>query len=123
MSLTLVSGIAGLLVGVLVGLTKLNSSWWLRAPADIFIWIVRGTPLLVQILFCYYALPALLPQLQFSEYSASVIALSLNVGAYNAEVIRAGILAVPKGQREAAQSLGLSRGNPCGTSFCRKLCA
>lgn len=109
LSLSLWAGIAGLFVGTAVGLAKLSRTIFLRAPADFFIWLLRGTPLLVQILFAYYALPALLPSLQLSEFSAAVIALSLNVGAYNAEVIRAGIQAVAKGQTEASLSLGLSR--------------
>jgi polar amino acid transport system permease protein len=109
LSLTVLAGLGGLVVGTAVGLLKLARSRLLRAPADFFVWLVRGTPLLVQILFAYYALPALVPALQLSEFSAAAAALALNVGAYNAEVIRAGIEAVPKGQTEAALSLGLSR--------------
>ena len=70
---------------------------------------MRGTPLLVQVLFVYFALPEISPWLRFDEFSAAALALALNVGAYNAEAIRAGLLAVPKGQMEAARSLGLSR--------------
>ncbi len=106
--LSLWAGFIGLFVGVLVGLAKISRSRWIRLPANFFIWLLRGTPLLVQILFAYYALPGLIPSLQLSEFAAAVIALSLNVGAYNAEVIRAGIQAVHKGQREASLSLGLS---------------
>ena len=68
---------------------------------------MRGTPLLVQVLF-YFALPAIVPGLQLSDFSSAVVALAVNVGAYNAEAIRAGIIAIPKGQTEAARSLGLS---------------
>ncbi|PYE56548.1 amino acid ABC transporter permease [Deinococcus yavapaiensis] len=112
--LTLVSGVIGLIVGMLVGLARTSGTWFLRGPASFFVWIIRGTPLLVQILFVYNALPILLQQVgvgaQLNEFWSAVIALSLNVGAYNAEVIRAGILAVPRGQTEAARSLGLSGG-------------
>lgn len=107
--LTIGAGLMGLLVGLLAGLGKLSSWSWARLISSAFIWLIRGTPLLVQILFAYYAIPALLPWLQINEFSAALLALSLNVGAYNAEVIRAGILAVPKGQTEAARSLGLSQ--------------
>ena len=107
--LTLIAGVSGLAVGGVVGLAKLSPNRFIRAPADFFIWILRGTPLLVQILFAYYALPALIPSLKFGEFTAAAVALSLNVGAYNAEVIRAGIQAVPRGQTEAALSLGLSK--------------
>jgi len=109
LSLTLYAGSAGLLVGVVVGLAKLSKISFIRYPAEFFVWLLRGTPLLVQILFAYNALPALFPELSLSEFAAAAIALALNVGAYNAEVIRAGILAVPKGQTEAALSVGLSK--------------
>ena len=59
-------------------------------------------------LFVFLALPAMAPQLQLSDFYSAVVALALNVGAYNAEAIRAGILAIHKGQTEAARSLGLS---------------
>lgn len=124
--LTVVSGIIGLIVGTVVGLMRTGSRW-VRAPASFFIWLIRGTPLLVQILFVYNAVPPLLvglgawlgnhlvghpiwKDLQLNEFWSAVVALSLNVGAYNAEVIRAGIQAVPRGQTEAARSLGLGAG-------------
>ena len=109
LSLTIWAGLAGLVVGVFLGLFKLSRTHVRRYLAGSVIWILRGTPLLVQIMFVYYALPALIPILRLSEYSAALLALAVNVGAYNAEVIRAGILAVPKGQSEAAHSLGLSK--------------
>jgi len=106
--ITLYSAVFGLIVGVLLGLARGSPRPWLRLPALIYIWLIRGTPVLVQILFVFYALPELVPQLQLDEFWAAAIALGLNVGAYNAEVIRAGIQAVPPGQSEAARSLGLS---------------
>jgi polar amino acid transport system permease protein len=93
---------------------RLSSRALVRLPATFYIWVTRGTPLLVQILFAYNALPLLLqplwPEAQqaLTPYWAAFIALSFNVGAYNAEVVRAGIQAIPKGQWEAAWSLGLS---------------
>jgi polar amino acid transport system permease protein len=69
--------------------------------ASFYIWAIRGTPLLVQILFVYFALPVLVPGLNLPDFAAAVVALGLNVGAYNAEAIRAGLLAVPRGQTEA----------------------
>lgn len=109
MSLTLVSGAVGIFIGIFLGLSKISRIYILKYPANTLLWLIRGTPLLVQILFVYYALPAIFPILKFNEFTAAVIALALNVGAYNAEAIRAGILAVPKGQTEAARSLGFSR--------------
>lgn len=120
--LTLGAGVLGLLVGFTWGLCKLSPRRVFRWPASFFVWVMRGTPLLVQIMFVYYAVPEIaklffdaeaMPRLaaffQLSEFSASLLALALNVGAYNAEVIRAGIVAVPKGQTEAARSLGLTQ--------------
>ncbi|WP_034384503.1 amino acid ABC transporter permease [Deinococcus sp. YIM 77859] len=112
LQLTLVSGLMGLLVGIVAGIMRTSAVWVVRAPASLFIWLIRGTPLLVQILFVYNALPPLLRavglDIELNEFWSAVIALALNVGAYNAEVIRAGILAIPRGQTEAARSLGLS---------------
>jgi polar amino acid transport system permease protein len=107
--LTATSGIAGVLLGLILGISRVSLSMLLRWPASALIWVVRGTPLLVQILFVYYALPAIHPMFQLGEMGSAVLALTVNVGCYNAEVIRAGIEAVPKGQTEAALSLGLSR--------------
>lgn len=106
--LTLASGSLGLIAGVIIALMRLSDQRVLQLVASFYLWVIRGTPLLVQILFVYFALPALLPGLELSDFWSAVLALSLNVGAYNSEVIRAGIMGVPKGQREAAQALGLS---------------
>ncbi|MFC5522602.1 amino acid ABC transporter permease [Polaromonas jejuensis] len=107
--LTLVSGLAGVLLGVLAALGKLSTFKPARWLAAFYIWAIRGTPLLVQILFVFLALPVLLPALQLDDFTSACVALAFNAGAYNAESIRAGLLAVPRGQTEAARSLGLSR--------------
>ncbi|WP_027014528.1 amino acid ABC transporter permease [Comamonas composti] len=107
--LTLASGSAGLLLGVLAALARTSRLAALRWAAGFFIWVIRGTPLLVQILFMYFALPALIPSLNLPDFAAAAIALALNVGAYNAEAVRAGLQAVPRGQAEAARALGLPR--------------
>ncbi|HSW08694.1 amino acid ABC transporter permease [Aquabacterium sp.] len=109
MLLTLVSGGCGVVLGMLAALGKLSRLMPLRWLAGGYIWVMRGTPLLVQVLFAYFALPQLVPALNMSEFSAACVALSFNVGAYNAEAIRAGLLAVPRGQVEAARALGLNR--------------
>ena len=106
--LTAVAAVAGVFMGVLAALGKTSRAAPLRWIASAYIWVIRGTPLLVQVLFVYFALPVLIPALQLSDFTSACVALSLNVGAYNAEAIRAGLLAVPKGQVEAARSLGLS---------------
>lgn len=107
--LTLLSGTLGLVLGVCAALARTARWAALRRVAGFYIWVLRGTPLLVQILFVYFALPALVPGLNLPEFAAAVLALGLNVGAYNAEALRAGLLAVPRGQTEAARALGLAR--------------
>jgi polar amino acid transport system permease protein len=105
--LTLISGLAGIAVGIVAAVAKLSPLAPVRWAADLYVWVMRGTPLLVQVLFVFFALPEVVP-VQLSDFSSAALALTLNVGAYNAECIRAGILAVPRGQTEAARSLGLS---------------
>jgi len=103
--LTLVSGLLGVVMGVLAAVAKMSRFWLFRLPAEFYIWVFRGTPLLVQIFFVYFALPT---SLSLTEFHSAALALGLNVGAYNAEAIRAGIQAIPRGQTEAARSLGLT---------------
>ena len=107
--LTLVSGLAGIVLGVLAALGKLSRIPPLRWIASFYVWVIRGTPLLIQVFFAYFALPQIVPFVKMDEFGWACVALSLNVGAYNAEAIRSGLLAVPKGQLEAARSLGLDR--------------
>jgi polar amino acid transport system permease protein len=106
MLLTVLAGPLGVLLGIVVALGKLSKFTPLRLMAEFYTWVLRGTPLLVQILFVYFALPF---GWKLSEFNAALLALTLNVAAYNAEAIRSGILAVHKGQTEAARSLGLSK--------------
>lgn len=117
--LTLASGLIGLLVGVVVGLARTSGVAVFRWLGGLFVWLIRGTPLILQILFAYNALPLIFQALhvpvQLDDFWSAVLALSLNVGAYNAEVIRAGIQAVPRGQTEAARSLGLSGAQTMGS--------
>ena len=107
--LTLVSGSLGLALGTGAALARTARWAAVRWVASFYIWAIRGTPLLVQILFVYFALPVLVPGLNLPDFAAAVLALGLNVGAYNAEAVRAGLLAVPRGQTEAAKALGLGR--------------
>ncbi|MGE5649166.1 amino acid ABC transporter permease [Noviherbaspirillum sp. UKPF54] len=107
--LTLISGSVGVVLGILAGLGKLSSFAPVRYLCDFYVWLIRGTPLLLQILFVWLALPQILPEsVQISDFACAAIALALNIGAYNTECVRAGILAVPHGQIEAARALGLS---------------
>jgi polar amino acid transport system permease protein len=107
--LTLVAGSAGIMIGVLAGLGKISKFLPLRWFCNFYVWLFRGTPLLLQILFIWLVVPQILPEsIVISDFSCAAIALSLNVGAYNSECVRAVILAVPHGQIEAARALGLT---------------
>ena len=107
--LTLIAGSVGVVIGIVAGLGKLSSFAPLRWLCDFYVWLIRGTPLLLQILFVWLVLPQFLPEsMEISDFTCAAIALALNVGAYNTECVRAGILAVPQGQVEAAKALGLT---------------
>jgi polar amino acid transport system permease protein len=106
-ALTVVSLACGLVVGIGVAVLRLSGRRVPAAIAAFYCWIFRGTPLLVQLLVIYTGLPLL--GLRFSVWEAALLGLSLNEGAYLSEIVRSGILSVPKGQREAATALGLHR--------------
>ena len=113
LKLTAISGTLGLILGMLLALLRLSRFKILSWISLIYITIFRGTPLLLQILFIYFALPTLFDaygiDMLMDSFSAGILALSLNCAAYLAEIFRAGILSIPKGQTEAARALGLSR--------------
>ncbi len=98
----------GLLIGLLIGLGRLSRSRLLNAPLVGLVEIFRCTPLLVQIVWFYYALPVIL-NVQIPATVAAVAVLSLYTGAFYAEIFRAGIVSIEAGQWDAARALGLSR--------------
>jgi L-cystine transport system substrate-binding protein/L-cystine transport system permease protein len=104
--LTIVSFAIGLALALLVALARISSYRVLSGLARGFISIIRGTPLLLQLFIVFYGLPQI--GLKFNPFTAAVIAFSLNVAGYAAEVVRSAILAVPKGQFEAAATIGLN---------------
>jgi len=93
-------------LGLLTALMRLSDVFTARALARGYLELIRNTPLLVQIFFIYFVLS---PLLGFGRFASAVIALSLFEGAYASEIFRAGILSIPKGQWEAAFSVGLSK--------------
>jgi glutamine transport system permease protein len=107
LQITLVAVSCGVLIGLFVGVAELSSYRILRIPAKIYVDIIRGTPLLVQIFIIYFALPAIIG-MRIEPYIAAVVACSINSGAYVAEIFRAGIQSIDKGQFEAGRSLGLN---------------
>jgi len=107
LKLTLISGFLGLFWGLLLALVRISRSKIIRSLGLIYVTIFRGTPLLLQILFVYFAVPPLF-NITLDSFPAGVLALSLNAGAYFAEIFRAAIESIPKGQMEAARALGMS---------------
>jgi His/Glu/Gln/Arg/opine family amino acid ABC transporter permease subunit len=107
LKLTVISGLIGFTVGMIIALMRLSRFKFLNWMALGYVTLFRGTPLLLQILFIYFALPTLI-NVNLDSMPAGILALSLNCAAYLAEIFRAGILSIPKGQTEAAKALGLS---------------
>ncbi|KUM37864.1 amino acid ABC transporter permease [Arthrobacter sp. EPSL27] len=97
----------GLLLALLIALMRLSRNPFLSGVARIYISVIRGSPLLVQLFVIFYGLPSI--GITISPWPSAIIAFSLNVGGYAAEVIRAAILSVPKGQWEAGHTIGMSR--------------
>ena len=97
----------GTLLGMLIALMRMGKSKSLRAIADIYIEIFRGTPILLQLYFFWIGLPKIIPY-ELTDTQCILTALIVNASAYISEIIRAGINAVDKGQWEAARSIGLS---------------
>ncbi len=104
--LSIVSFAGALLVGIALCALNLQRSRTLSVPAKAYIDIVRSTPLLVQLYFLYFGLPRL--GIILPEFVVGVLALSLNSGAYVAEIVRAGILSIPRGQVEASIASGMT---------------
>ena len=116
LQMTVISLLCATVLGVIFGLFKVSDFKVLKLIADVYIDIIRGTPLLVQVMIMMYGVGSVLKPYGFQwsniggAFTAGCVALSLNAGAYMAEIIRGGIEAVDKGQMEAARSLGLSYG-------------
>ena len=111
--ITILSLIIALVIGIFVCLMNISSNIVLRGIAKFYIWLIRGTPMLVQAFYFYFALPQLIQavtgsQFRITVFTASLVTLALNAGAYISEIFRGSIESVNKGQMEAARSLGLS---------------
>ena len=106
--LTICGYVGGLLLGVFLGLGKTSNKKWIYWPCKLYVDLIRGTPMLVQILLIHLALNPTIFGQSFGYMVSGIIALVLNSAAYNAEIFRAGIQSIDKGQMEAARSLGLT---------------
>ena len=105
--LSFFSVIVGVGCGTLMALARLSSNKFLSKAAKVYIDIIRGTPLLVQLYLVYFGLATVL---DLNDFVSGVIAVSVNTTAYIAEIIRSGIQSVDKGQMEAARSMGMPKG-------------
>jgi len=119
LELTVISMLIGVALGVLLAVMRLSLNPLVSGASRFYIWLFRGTPVLVQILF-WFNITALYPNIGIGSWSldannlitpfiAAILALGLNEGAYMAEIVRAGILSVDEGQSEAGAALGMSR--------------
>ena len=103
---TIICVVLGLLVGLLTGMGRLARSRWITAPIRAYIEVFRCTPVLVQLIWFYYALP-ILTNIEMSPTMAAAVSLTLYGGAFYSEIVRAGILGVDWGQTEAGMAMGM----------------
>ena len=104
--LTLLSFAFSMVLALLLAIVQVADIRFLRTISRLYIWIFRGTPLLVQLFIIFFGLPSL--GIMLDAFPSAVIAFGLNTAAYNAEVMRSSILAVPEGQTEAALLVGMT---------------
>ena len=97
----------GFAIGLIVGLGRYSRNWMMRIPATGFVEVFRNTPVLVQIMWFYFAFPILSP-VAVSSFAAALLGLSLNTGAFSAEIFRGGIQSIKRGQWEAGKALGMN---------------
>lgn len=111
--ISLLSIVIGVIIGLITCLMGMAKNPILKGISKVYVWIIRGTPMIVQAIFVFYGVPQFVRlfvgQFNFTPFLAGLITLSLNAGAYLSEIFRGGIAAVPKGQIEASRSLGLGQ--------------
>ncbi len=110
LALCATAGVLGTVLGLGLGLAATSPSRIARWVASGYVHVVRGIPLLIIVFFAYFGIPLMLPSLELSAFVTAVIALTVFSAAYMAEIFRGSINAVPRGQLEAAEALGLSYG-------------
>jgi len=99
--------VGGFCVGIVTGMFRAYGPMALNVLAQVYIELIRGTPIVVQVMFLYFALP-LLAHIRIDGLTAAIIAITVNSGAYLAEVVRGALLSIPKGLMEAGLAMGLS---------------
>lgn len=103
----LITIVLSLPIGILLALVRISQVAVFRKLAEVYIYVMRGTPLMLQIMFIYYGLPLML-NVQISDFPAAILAFVANYAAYFAEIFRGGIQSIPKGQYEGAKVLGFT---------------
>ncbi len=96
----------GIVLGVLTGVALTYGGWLAVIPAQIYVALIRGTPIVVQVMFIYFALPIMMG-IRIGATNAAILTLIINSGAYNAEIVRGALDSVPVGLREAGLAMGL----------------
>lgn len=99
--------LGGFALGALAGVMRAYAPRFLATLAVIYVAVIRGTPIIVQVMFIYFALPLIANGLRIDAQLAAILTLMINSGAYIAEIVRGALLSVPKGLREAGQAMGL----------------
>jgi polar amino acid transport system permease protein len=105
--LTVIGAVVGVGFGIFGAWVRASRAPVISQIVGVYVELIRNTPFLVQLFFIFFGLPAL--GVKLTEFQAAVLAMIVNLGAYSTEIIRAGILAIPQGQIEAAQSLAMNR--------------
>lgn len=113
--LTLISIAIGLVFAMILALGRISKNKILNGITWVYVWVFRGTPLMLQLIIAYFAVPMMFKAItgnymNISMFSAAILGLTLNTAAYLAEIFRAGILSIDKGQMEAAKALGMTYG-------------
>lgn len=105
--LALLGVLAGIVIGTVVGLIRVNKPIILYQLATIYVEVIRGTPMLVQLVLIFYGLPQIIGY-RLEPFTAAFLTFGINSGAYTSEIVRGGVQSIDRGQMEAARSLGMS---------------
>ena len=105
--LTLVSFVLGMILAFVTAMCRISKNKLLSKTAQFYVWVIRGTPMIVQLFVIFYGLPKV--GIMFSPIVSAIIGLTISEGAYDSEIIRAALTSIPKGQWEACHALGMSK--------------
>ena len=105
--LTLISFALGMILAFITAMCRISKNKLLSKTAQFYVWVIRGTPMIVQLFVIFYGLPKV--GIMFSPIVSAIIGLTISEGAYDSEIIRAALTSIPKGQWEACHALGMSK--------------